>query len=62
MYTVFGRGDYSIEPARCYFVFLSVMITFLLTHWEKYNTGVLYLPWAYDVSQIVSTVFSRTYK
>jgi len=25
---------------------------FFLAHWEKYNTSVLYLPWAYDFSQL----------
>ena len=25
-------------------------INFLCSHWEKYNTGIMYLPWAYDIS------------
>lgn len=29
------------------------MVAFVISHWEKYNTGVLYLPWAYDLSQVV---------
>ena len=32
---------------------VAVVATFYLTHWEKYITGVLYLPWLYDVSQLV---------
>lgn len=31
-----------------------VFINFYLAHWEKYNTGVLYLPWSYDFSMVVS--------
>ena len=27
---------------------------FYFTHWEKYNTGILYLPWGYDLSQLVA--------
>ena len=32
---------------------LSIYVTFIDTHWEKYNTKVLFLPWAYDVSMLV---------
>jgi len=28
------------------------MFNFMCSHWEKYNTGLLYLPWAYDVSMV----------
>lgn len=35
-----------------------IMLSFFLTHWEKYNTGLLFLPWTYDASQIlVSSVY-----
>ncbi|KAK4475317.1 hypothetical protein MN116_002384 [Schistosoma mekongi] len=30
-----------------------LIITFLLSHWEKYITGTLFLPWTFDTSQIV---------
>jgi len=53
MYSVFGRGDYSVTPDRCLLVFMGVMFTFFCSHWEKYNTGTLFLPWGYDVSQLV---------
>ena len=32
----------------------NIYFCFLLSHWEKYNTGVLYLPWGYDFSMITS--------
>uniref|UniRef100_H9GC00 Ethanolaminephosphotransferase 1 n=1 Tax=Anolis carolinensis TaxID=28377 RepID=H9GC00_ANOCA len=36
------------------YVALSViLLNFMFSHWEKYNTGVLFLPWGYDVSQVV---------
>ena len=54
MYSIFGRGDYSVETEYFYFIELGVMLTFIISHWEKYNTGVLFLPWGYDISQIVS--------
>jgi ethanolaminephosphotransferase len=30
---------------------------FIVTHWEKYNTGVLFLSWAYDASQYGLSLF-----
>ena len=54
VYSVFGRGEYSLPPDRVYYIILGIIITFIISHWEKYNTGVLYLPWGYDISQIVS--------
>lgn len=55
LYSIFGRGD-GHEPYRIWFVVLSVTFMFYLTHWEKYNTGVLYLPWGYDLSQLGMTL------
>jgi ethanolaminephosphotransferase len=51
MLSIFGRSDdLSINAYRMYFVMVHVLVNFYLTHWEKYNTGLLYLPWAYDFS------------
>jgi len=52
LYSVFGRLEYTISPLRLYFCLVVVLITFLSSHWEKYNTGILYLPWGYDISQL----------
>ncbi|KAJ8976721.1 hypothetical protein NQ317_000153 [Molorchus minor] len=47
----FGRGEkYSIVPFRMFFTVWNVLINFYLSHFEKYNTGVLFLPWGYDFS------------
>lgn len=53
IYSMFGRTDYSYSPFRVLFIFWAVFVTFYLSHWEKYNTGVLYLPWSYDSSQLL---------
>ncbi|KFM77851.1 Ethanolaminephosphotransferase 1, partial [Stegodyphus mimosarum] len=53
MYSVFGCGEYSCSPLRVFFILWSVHLCFIFSHWEKYNTGVLYLPWGYDISQMV---------
>lgn len=56
MYSVFGRTDHSISPLRMYFVLWNVFINFYLSHWEKYNTGVLFLPWGYDASMLATVI------
>ncbi|XP_073949011.1 ethanolaminephosphotransferase 1-like [Choristoneura fumiferana] len=37
-----------------FFVIWNVFLNFYLTHWEKYNTGVMFLPWGYDFTMIGS--------
>ena len=56
LYSVFGRLEHSISPLRLYFCLINVLITFLFSHFEKYNTGVLFLPWGYDVSQLCALI------
>jgi ethanolaminephosphotransferase len=52
LYSVFGRGPFSISIKRMFFCFWNVFFNFIFSHWEKYNTGVLYLPWGYDASML----------
>jgi ethanolaminephosphotransferase len=52
IYSLFGRADYSFEPLRVLFIFWAIFVTFYFSHWEKYNTGILYLPWSYDATQV----------
>ncbi|ESN95058.1 hypothetical protein HELRODRAFT_115001 [Helobdella robusta] len=62
LYSIIGCGDSQLPPIRLYYVLLSIAIMFFFTHWEKYNTGVLYLPWGYDISQLGMTlIFFLTY-
>ncbi|XP_043922550.1 ethanolaminephosphotransferase 1-like [Protopterus annectens] len=58
--SLFSIFDFSGETATVsvytqYTVLSLVLITFLLSHWEKYNTGILFLPWGYDISQVTLT-------
>ncbi|SPP82334.1 ethanolaminephosphotransferase 1 [Drosophila guanche] len=56
LYSIFGRSRvYSVRPMRMYYVCLTVYFNFFVSHWEKYNTGILYLPWGYDLSMWGST-------
>lgn len=53
LYSVFGRGEsYSVEPMRFYYVELVILFNFHVSHWEKYNTNILFLPWGYDLVRI----------
>ena len=54
IFSIFGRGEYSIDPVHLLGILITVQLVFIVTHWEKYNTGVLFLSWGYDVSQYVS--------
>ena len=62
IYSMFGRNDdgLSISPFRMFCLFWNVYVCFLVSHWEKYNTGVLYLPWGYDFSMITSFMMYLT--
>ncbi|XP_052826445.1 ethanolaminephosphotransferase 1 isoform X1 [Octopus bimaculoides] len=57
IYSVFGRGDYSVGVFHIYAILIGTMMSFFCSHWEKYNTGVLFLPWGYDASQLAMTIF-----
>lgn len=56
IYSIFGRLDYSLSPKRLYFICWNVFFNFYITHVEKYNTGILYLPWSYDLSMLGTVV------
>ena len=43
---------FPVPPLSFYYMVYVICFQFFLSHWEKYNTGVLYLPWAYDLSQV----------
>ncbi|CAK1543549.1 unnamed protein product [Leptosia nina] len=56
LFSVFGRDQFSIPEFRGYLVIVSVVLNFYVSHWEKYNTGTLYLPWGYDLSMWVASI------
>lgn len=60
IWSIFGRADYSISPLRFYFILWNVLSCFYTSHWEKYLTKILFLPWGYDISQAVR-VFCNYY-
>jgi len=54
IYSVFGRDldGFSVPVFRMFCLFWNIYLCFLLSHWEKYNTGILNLPWGYDFSMV----------
>jgi len=57
LYSVSGRG--TVGPDRCLYLIMGIMFTFFCSHWEKYITGSLFLPWGYDISQLVGSTDYR---
>uniref|UniRef100_A0A8B9FS64 Ethanolaminephosphotransferase 1-like protein n=1 Tax=Amazona collaria TaxID=241587 RepID=A0A8B9FS64_9PSIT len=52
------NGKSGISVYTMYIYLSIVLFNFMCSHWEKYNTGVLFLPWGYDISQVVSIYHS----
>ncbi|KAF7235878.1 Ethanolaminephosphotransferase 1 [Varanus komodoensis] len=52
VYSTFGRGPNGVSVFVLYLLLWVVLFSFILSHWEKYNTGILFLPWGYDISQV----------
>ncbi|KAM7175990.1 ethanolaminephosphotransferase 1-like [Macrochelys suwanniensis] len=47
------NGKTGISVYTMYISLSIVLLNFMFSHWEKYNTGVLFLPWGYDLSQVI---------
>ncbi|MEQ2266683.1 hypothetical protein XENORESO_015469, partial [Xenotaenia resolanae] len=61
VYSIFGRGESGVAVGTLYYLLWVVLFSFILSHWEKYNTGILFLPWGYDISQgTISLVYLVT--
>ncbi|XP_046857406.1 ethanolaminephosphotransferase 1-like isoform X2 [Xenia sp. Carnegie-2017] len=52
-YSLFGQGPMSLTVWDYHWIMIVVLLGFYMAHWEKYITGVLFLPWAYDFSQLI---------
>ncbi|XP_064911551.1 ethanolaminephosphotransferase 1 isoform X1 [Columba livia] len=56
VYSTFGRGSTGVSVFVLYLLLWVVLFSFILSHWEKYNTGILFLPWGYDISQVTISI------
>lgn len=55
LFSLFGHGPGIVSLLELYHIMLACLLGFFVAHWEKYNTGSLFLPWTYDASQLVSS-------
>jgi len=58
-FNVFGIDEsngLSISAFRMYMLVWVALLCFYASHWEKYNTGILFLPWAYDLSMVAGSI------
>ena len=53
MCLVSAFGRWKISMFQDFWPCLSALGAFYVSHWEKYITGVMYLPWLYDIMQLV---------
>ena len=60
--SIFGMGEKTALAWELIFIVDFVLFAFYIAHWEKYTTSIMYLPWAYDISQIVSSIYYRPKK
>ena len=57
IFSVLSRDNYGFSPMAMHLLLWAVYISFIDSHWEKYNTKVLFLPWSYDISMLVRITF-----
>ncbi|XP_057314449.1 ethanolaminephosphotransferase 1-like [Hydractinia symbiolongicarpus] len=50
--SIYGVGEKTASQWELIFIVVVVLFAFYVAHWEKYTTSVMFLPWAYDVSQL----------
>ena len=43
-----------------YLIIWAIFFVFHIAHWEKYITGVLFLPWSYDMAMLMGTILYAT--
>lgn len=53
IFSVLSKDDYGLSPMAMHLLLWAIYISFIDSHWEKYNTRVLFLPWSYDISMLV---------
>jgi hypothetical protein len=57
IFSFVGRGEYGATSYDMYFILWAFLFGDLISHWEKYMTGVLFIPWSLDMAHIVRKGF-----
>jgi len=56
IFSVLSKDNYGFSPMAMHLLLWTIYLSFIDSHWEKYNTKVLFLPWSYDASMLVMTI------
>ncbi|CAF1109930.1 unnamed protein product [Adineta ricciae] len=56
IFSVISKSEYGFSPMAMHMLLWIIYLSFIDSHWEKYNTKVLYLPWSYDISMLIMTI------
>ncbi|CAF1026534.1 unnamed protein product, partial [Didymodactylos carnosus] len=59
VFSVLSRDEYGFSVIAMHFLLWTIYISFIDSHWEKYNTKILYLPWSYDISMLCRLVVAQ---
>lgn len=60
IFSVLSTDRYGFSPMAMHLLLWTIYLSFIDSHWEKYNTKVLYLPWSYDISMLVGDRSDRS--
>jgi len=56
IFSVLSNDEYGFSAMSMHLLLWIVYLSFIDSHWEKYNTKILYLPWSYDISMLIMTI------
>ncbi|GBP80011.1 Ethanolaminephosphotransferase 1 [Eumeta japonica] len=56
---VYSLFSSDLSRLRFFLLLWNIFINFYLTHWEKYNTGVMFLPWGYDFTMLCRLIVAQ---
>ncbi|CAF4744851.1 unnamed protein product [Rotaria socialis] len=56
IFSAISQDEYGFTPMAMHLLLWTIYASFIDSHWEKYNTKILYLPWSYDISMLVMTI------
>ena len=63
LFSLFGHGEFGQTPLVFLLALYTIQLPFVLAQWEKYLTGILFLPWSYDIGMagVATTYFITWY-
>ncbi|CAF3881954.1 unnamed protein product [Rotaria magnacalcarata] len=62
IFSAISQDEYGFTPMAMHLLLWTIYASFIDSHWEKYNTKILYLPWSYDISMLKVFLRSSSYQ